>query len=105
MSQLSQFSSPWQEAQRRGETYLQARCGGFGADQRHLLASALASARAQSRLSASTPPVKLVMEALFGFLPPTESLTMAPPIQRSTMLPELMEFPVHDWFRRVFRRN
>lgn len=105
MSHVSPLSSPWQEAQRRGETYLRLCRGEFGADERHLLASALASARAQSRLSDGTHPVTLVMEALFGFLPTDAPLAMTPPIRRSTMLPEPTEFPVHDWMRRIFRRG
>ena len=52
-----------------------------------------------------TPPVTLVMEALFGFLPSEAPLVMTPPINRSTMLPEPTEFPVHDWMRRIFRRG
>jgi hypothetical protein len=33
-----------------------------------------------------------------------EPAPMTPPIQRARMLPEPIEFPVHDWFRRLFRR-
>ena len=105
MSQFASLSSPWQEAQRRGETYLRLCRGAFGAAERHLLASALASARAQLRLSEGIPPVTLVMEALFGFLSSEAPLAMTPPINRSRMLPEPTEFPVHDWMRRIFRRG
>lgn len=102
MSHPAQLSQRWHEAQRRAETYLRLCRETFGAAERRLLASALASARAQARLHDDTHPVTLVMEALFGFLPAT-AIAMTPPLQRSTMLPEPTEFPVHDWFRRVFR--
>lgn len=105
MSQFTSLSSPWQEAQRRGETYLRLCRGAFGSHERHLLGSALASARAQLRLSEGIPPVTLVMETLFGFLPSDVALAMTPPINRSTMLPEPTEFPVHDLMRRIFRRG
>lgn len=105
MSQVAQLSQRWHEAQRRAETYLQLSRGAFGAAERRLLVSALASARAQARLDAATHPVTLVMEALFGFLAASPEVPMTPPLQRSTMLPEPTEFPVHDWFRRVFRRK
>ena len=67
------------------------------------VASALTSARGQVRLNPEEHPVTLVMEALFGFLPDSETVAMTPPIERTTMLPEPMEFPVHDWLRRVRR--
>jgi hypothetical protein len=46
------------------------------------------------------------MEALFDSLSavPNEPPPTTPPLRRTTMLPEPIEFPVHDWFRGLFRR-
>ncbi len=106
MNHPSHLSQKWNEARRRAEAYLRAVRGGFGPGERHLVASAIASARGQLQLNHNAHPVTLVMEALFGFLPAAagEIPAMAPPIQRATMLPEPMEFPVHDWLRGFFRR-
>lgn len=106
MNHPSLLPQKWNEAQRRAETYLRALRGVFGPGERELVASALASARGQSQLNQDAHPVTLVMEALFGFLPAVaaEIPAMTPPLQRATMLPEPMEFPVHDWLRRCFRR-
>lgn len=105
MSHPSHFPPPWREAERRAKTYLRALRGAVGADERDLLATALSSARAQARLQDGAHPVTLVMEALFSFLPVDQPAVMAPPIERSGMLPEPTEFPVHDWLRRCFRRH
>ncbi len=105
MSHPTQPAQRWHEAERRGEIYLRSLRGTFGPAERDLLASALTSARAQSRLDGRIHPVTLVMEALLGFLPAAPAGPMTPPIQRGKMLPEPTEFPVHDWFRRLFRRH
>lgn len=109
MSHFSPLSQPWAEAQRRAEIYLRALRGGFGVAERDLLAGALTSARSQYLLSPQSHPVTLVMEALFGFLPahlPNDqpAAPIAPPLQRASMLPEPVEFPLHDWCRRALRR-
>ncbi|MBA3963773.1 MAG: hypothetical protein H0X40_17990 [Chthoniobacterales bacterium] len=96
--------SLWQAAQSRAEAYLGALRGGFGTEERQLTASALTSARAQRRLNPEANPIALVMEALCGLLPASETPMMTPPMQRSVMLPEPIEFPVHDWMRRCFGR-
>ena len=96
--------SLWQTAQSRAETYLKALRGGLGAKERQLTAEALASARAQQRLNGGANPIALVMEALCGLLPADETPLMTPPMERSVMLPEPIEFPVHDWMRRCFGR-
>lgn len=106
MRQPAQISGQWQEAQRRAETYLRTLRGSFGPAERQLLAAALTSARGQLRLNPETHPVTLVMEALFGFLSslPNDRPPMAPPLRRATMLPEPIEFPLHDWFSGLFHR-
>lgn len=104
MSYPTHFPQAWSEAQRRAEAYLQTLRGTFGSEEQDLVASAMASARGQFRLNPEEHPVTLVMEALSGFLPGAVVLAMTPPITRATMLPEPMEFPVHDWLRRIFRR-
>jgi hypothetical protein len=95
-------SHQWSEAQRRAETYLRALRSEFGSAERQLLARALAGAREQHRQGVVSHPVTLVMESLFEMLPPQKMappLAMAPPISRATMLPEPIEFPLHDWLR------
>lgn len=106
MNQPSLLPQNWNEAQRRAEAYLRALRGVFGPGERQLVASAIDSARGQLELDNDAHPVILVMEALFGFLPAAaaEIPVMTPPIQRATMLPEPMEFPLHDWLRGFFRR-
>jgi hypothetical protein len=104
MNHRSHLGEQWQEARRRAETYLRAQRDGFGIPERALLASAFTSARAQARLDPQAQPSALVMEALTGFLAPTsrsDATPMSPPIQRSRMLPEPIEFPLHDWMRRI----
>lgn len=105
MKQPSHLPQKWSEAHRRAEIYLRALRGGFGLDERQLVASAISSAGGQLRLNPNAHPVTLVMEALFGLLPESSpgSVAMTPPLQRARMLPEPMEFPVHDWLRRAFR--
>ena len=110
----------WNEAQRRAETYLGALRGGFGERERELVARALRAAReehqpgASSQLSSphatqvpvSPHPVTRVMELLFDILPTQDTIAppaMAPPIQRTSMLPEKTEFPFHDGLHRLFR--
>ncbi len=96
----------WSEARRRAETYLRALQGGFGQGERALLAQALAKAHGQNREDRATHPVTLVMESLFGLLPPEDvsaPVAMTPPMQRVTMLPEKTEFPFHDGMRRLFQ--
>ena len=104
MSYPTHLPARWSEALRRAEAYLRTLRGTFGPEERQLVASAMISARGQVRLNPEEHPVTLVMEALFGFLPDSGTLAMTPPIERTTMLPEPMEFPVHDWLRRIFRR-
>lgn len=101
MSHPAHLGEKWGEAHGRAETYLRLVRGGFGPGERSLLASALASAREQLRLDARVHPVTLVMEALFGCLPSASAAEMTPPIERSRMLPEPLEFPIHNWLRRV----
>ena len=105
MDPSSPVAQQWQEAQQRAETYLRALRGNVGAAERHLLAAALTSARGQLWLNPEAHPVTLVMEALFGFLPdaPNVEPPMTPPLQRATMLPEPIEFPLHHWFSGLLR--
>lgn len=96
----------WSEAQHRAETYLRAWFGRLGSAEEHLFTRALATARENHRADPAPHPVTLVMEALFAFLPPEEAATpvsMTPPMQRVTMLPEKTEFPFHDGLRQLFR--
>ena len=96
----------WSEAHRRAETYLRALGGEFGPVERKLAARALAAARAEHRPEFMAHPVTLVMRALFSILAqekPAQPVAMTPPIQRTTMLPEPTEFPLHDWLRGLFR--
>lgn len=106
MNHPTHLPQNWNEAQRRAETYLRALRGVFGRGERQLVASAITSARRQLQLDLDAHPVTLVMEALFVFLPAAaaEMPAMTPPLQRATMLPEPMEFPVHDWLRGFLRR-
>ncbi len=106
MNLPSHPSQKWNEAHRRAETYLRLLRGEFGRRERQLAALALNSARGQIQQHHDAHPVTLVMEALFGFLSgaPAKMPAMTPPLQRATMLPEPMEFPVHDWLRGFFRR-
>jgi hypothetical protein len=106
MSHSTELSRPWSEAQRRAAIYLRTLRGRFGAAERRLVAEALRSARGQGQLNQETHPVTLVMEALFDSLSavPNEPPPTTPPLRRTTMLPEPIEFPVHDWFRGLFRR-
>ena len=102
----SHLPQKWSEAHRRAETYLRALRGGFGSDERQLLARAVGVAREQHRQQIETHPVTLVMETLFDLLPTADAmplLALAPSIHRTTMLPEPMEFPVHNWLRRISR--
>ena len=102
----NQLSHQWHEAQRRAESYLRALRGVLGTAERELLVSALTTARAHHQWNAKAHPVALVMETLFDLLPIAEpAVTMAPPIQRATMLPEPIQFPVRDWLRGWFRRR
>ena len=102
---LSQLPRKWHEARRRAECYLRALRGAIGAAEGQLVIRALTMARAQHGRDPATHPVTMVMETLFDLLPVGQtSVPMAPPIQRATMLPEPMEFPVRDWLRRCFRR-
>lgn len=106
---LSHLPQKWSEAQRRAETYLRALRRAFGPAERQLVARALTAAHERHYECAGTHPVTLVMEALFGLLPPAPEtvapVAMAPPIRRATMLPEPTEFPVHNWLRRLFCRR
>ncbi len=104
MSYPTHFSRQWSEAHYRAEAYLRTLRGRFETAERQLVTSAMASARGQVRLNPEAHPVTLVMEALFGFLPDAEAVAMTPPIERTRMLPEPMEFPLHDCLRRIFRR-
>ncbi len=105
MNQPAQLSQKWNEALARAEAYLRALRGRFGASERELLGSAVTSARGQLQLNAEAHPVTLVMEALFGFLPAAAGpALMAPPLQRARMLPERMQFPLHDWLGGIVRR-
>lgn len=106
MSHSTQLSQAWSEAERRAESYLRTLRGSFGSAERLLVANARSSARGQSQLNPGAHPVTLVMEALFGFLPfvPNESPPMTPPLRRATMLPEPIEFPVHDFLGGLLRR-
>lgn len=104
MNHQSHLGEQWQDARRRAEAYLRAQRGGFSVVERALLASAFTSARGQARLDPQAHPSALVMEALTGFLasiPRTDPTPMNPPIYRSRMLPEPIEFPLHDWLRRI----
>jgi hypothetical protein len=104
MNHRLHLGEQWQEARRRAETYLRAERGACGVRERALLASAFASARGQLRLDPDARPSALVMEALSGFLASTSragATPMSPPIQHSRMLPEPIEFPLHDWMRRI----
>ncbi|MDQ3116218.1 MAG: hypothetical protein M3Q86_06355 [Verrucomicrobiota bacterium] len=96
----------WSEAHRRAETYLRALGGEFGPIERKLAARALAAARAERRPEFMAHPVTLVMRALFSILAhekTAQPVAMTPPIQRTTMLPEPTEFPLHDWLGGLFR--
>ncbi len=96
----------WSEAHHRAETYLRALGGEFGPVERKLAARALAAARAERRPEFMAHPVTLVMRALFSILAHEKTappVAMTPPIQRTTMLPEPTEFPLHDWVRGVAR--
>ncbi len=98
----------WSEAHRRAETYLRALGGEFGPVERKLAARALATARAEHRPEFMAHPVTLVMSALFAILAQEKTappVAMTPPIQRTTMLPEPTEFPLHDWVRGLSRRR
>lgn len=98
----------WSEAHRRAETYLRAFGGEFGPFERKLAARALATARAEHRTEFMAHPVTLVMQALFAILSHEkiiQPVAMTPPIQRTTMLPEPTEFPLHDWAHGLFRRR
>ena len=110
----------WNEAERRSETYLRDLFGRFGETERELVARALSAAREEHQRGASFQlarprlaqapnlrhPITLVMESLFDFLPAkdaTAPAAMAPPIQRTSMLPQKTEFPFHDCLRQLFR--
>jgi hypothetical protein len=103
MHQEKSLPQQWIEAEHRAETYLRALRGRYGPAERELFARALATARAQ-HVDGAKHPVALVMESLFAILPPHDAMApaaMTPPIQRTTMLPERTEFPVHDWLHRL----
>jgi hypothetical protein len=106
MSHSTELSQPWQEAERRAETYLRTLRGRLDRPERGLVANALSSARGQSQLASEAHPVRLVMEALFDSLQavPNEKPPMTPPLRRATMLPEPIEFPLHDWLGGLLRR-
>ena len=90
----------WSEARHRAEIYLRAVGGEFGPVERKLAARAITLARAEHRTEFIAHPVTLVMRALFAILSQEktgEPVAMTPPIQRTTMLPERTEFPLHDW--------
>ena len=78
----------------------------LGTPEYLLVTNALRSARLQSQLDPEVHPVKLVMEALFEALPlaPNDQPPRTPPLRRATMIPEPIEFPVHDWLEDLLRR-
>jgi hypothetical protein len=96
----------WDEARRRAETYLRALRGRFGPTECEQVVQAIATARAQQSVDSTTHPVTLVMEMLFVRLRPqttARAVTITPPLQRVSMLPEKTEFPFHEALRRLFR--
>ena len=96
----------WSEGTRRGETYLRAWRGEYGAAEHEHLAQAIAMARAESADGDPRHPVTLVMESLFDLFPMENEraeIATSPPIQRVRMLPEKTEFPFHEGLRRLFR--
>ncbi|MGI8890716.1 MAG: hypothetical protein ACR2G0_08035 [Chthoniobacterales bacterium] len=94
----------WNEAQRRAEIYLRTWRGQVGPAERKLLCLASDKACEQSFAAPSKHPVTLVMESLFDLLPEEDApVAMTPPIQRTRMLPEATEFPVHDVVRQISR--
>jgi hypothetical protein len=107
MEAISGYGSrEWNEGLRRGETYLRAWRGEWGAAERKQLAQAIAKARVRSTAGDSGHPVTLVMESLFDVLPVENAraaIPATPPIQRVRMLPEKTEYPLHDALRRLFR--
>src|SRR4051812_46316540 len=101
----AQMAQKWSEAHRRAETYLRALFGQFNASERQLLARAVGEARELHRYRDEAHPTRLVMEAIFNLVEPVlypaaDTLTpMAPRLHRTVMLPEPIEFPLHDYMR------
>ena len=99
-------SRAWTEAQQRAETYLSALCGRTGPAENALLEQAIATAREEScEGNNAHHPITLVMESLFALLSRAEivaPLAITPPLTRASMLPEKIEFPLHEGMRRLF---
>ncbi len=93
----------WKEARGRAATYLRA-LGAVGQAEQDLLNQALRAAHEAPATGSAKHPVTRVMEALFDLLPHDAGvapIAMTPPIQRVKMLPEPIEFPIHDGLRQV----
>ena len=102
-------SRDWNEAQLRAETYVRAARGGFGEAERKLLADAIAAARARR---GETQPMRLVMSEIFARMDVVESgrdrclqRPANPPIERASMLPKPIEFPLLAALKKLSRRG